>query len=112
MTNDERRKAARLYRQIRNGNNALAGSVPTNTSLANVMQTALPAALPKREGLRGKKYAFYSDRAPVPVVRREREIIPSQNTTSGQIGGGQGGTKKFNSYFPTHVLNPFLSLIA
>lgn len=83
----------------------MTGSVPASSSATNTTETALPAAPPRREGLRGNKYAYSKDRAPIRVVPRQAVGVHSQNNADGSTSCDQEGKYLFYHYSTTHATN-------
>ncbi|KAF8596297.1 hypothetical protein BDV93DRAFT_563505 [Ceratobasidium sp. AG-I] len=97
MTNFDRREVKKKRKQLRNKKNSPSGIIPANVDSTNVTQAVPPGGPPRRTGLRGKKYAFYPDRAPVPVVPHKDITIPRRNNAVGQADSSQGGNPSLES---------------
>lgn len=101
MTNYDRRETRKRRKQLRDGIAASSDTTPANADSSNDMPTsAKGAAQPRREGLRNVKYAYYPDRAPVPVVPH-KNVSNSRNASGGRVGG------KVNSIFYCMLTNSF-----
>lgn len=100
MSNFDRREVRKRRKELRNSGNTSASTAPANPNATpiNTTPAAPPSGPPKRAGLRGVKYAFFPDRAPVPIVPHKNVTAPHQNTVNGQISTGQGGKVTFIIY--------------